>query len=253
MTSLRLTAVIITHNEELNIGRCIESLKPVVDEFVIIDSHSTDNTQRIIESHGIPLVSRQWEGYSATKNYGNSLAQGEYILSIDADEVLSGELQKSILAFKTNGSFDSAEVIRLTNYCGQWIRHSGWYPEHKVRIFRKGAAAWQGAIHEELIFKTTPTKTVLKGDLLHYSYPTVESHFRKIFSYAKLAAEKQVAARKSQNLVVHGLMKPWFMFVRKYFFQLGILDGFYGFVIAVISSVERFMRYIYYRQLKKQS
>lgn len=252
MTSLKLTAVIITHNEELNIGRCIESLKPVVDEFIIIDSHSTDKTQQIIESHGLKAIARKWEGYSVTKNYGNSLATGDYIFSIDADEALSVELQLSIQAFKNKGGTDAGEIIRLTNYCGQWIRHSGWYPERKVRLFKKGAAEWRGTIHEELIFKMPPSITVFKGDLLHYSYPTVESHFKKIFSYARLAAEKQMSSGKPQNLLVHGMIKPWFMFVRKYFFQLGILDGFYGFVIAVISSVERFMRYIYYRQLKKQ-
>jgi glycosyltransferase involved in cell wall biosynthesis len=252
MPKIKLSAVIITLNEEKNIGRCIDSLMPVADEFIIIDSFSTDKTIDIIKSKGLTTTQRKWEGYSDTKNFANSLCTGDFILSIDADEELSPQLIQSIRAFKQDPTADVLEVNRLTNYCGQWIRHSGWYPEYKTRIFRKGLATWKGSIHEELIFTQPPTSEKLKGDLLHYSYPTIESHFKKVFQYAKLAAEKNRATGKSNNLFIHGLLKPWFMFVRKYFLKLGFLDGFYGFVIAVVSAVERFLRYVYFRQITKK-
>ena len=253
MPPIKLSAVIITKNEEKNIALCLESLKTVADEMIVLDSNSTDNTVAIASGIGAKVITRQWEGYSASKNFANSLTTGDYILSIDADEALSTELQQAILAFKSQPGADACDVNRLTNYCGKWIRHSGWYPEYKTRIFKKEAATWTGSIHEELTFLNNPKVIRLQGDLLHYSYPTVESHLKKIYTYASLAAEKDFAKGKKYNLFLHGLVKPQFMFVRKFFIKLGFLDGGWGLVIAVISAFERFLRYVRYRELKQMS
>ncbi|MBT1686534.1 glycosyltransferase family 2 protein [Dawidia soli] len=246
-----LSVVIITFNEEKNIGRCIESLKPVADEFVILDSLSTDSTCAIIERHGLTPVQRAWTGYSDSKNYANSLTTGDYILSIDADEALSPALQQAILQVKAAPRAEVYEVNRLTNYCGRWIRHSGWYPEYKMRLFKQGLTQWTGLIHEELVFNGAYTSQRLDGDLYHYSYPTIESHIRKIIPYSALAAEKDFNAGKRYRFVTHGLIKPWFMFMKKYFLQAGFLDGFYGFVIAVNSAYERHLRYLRFHELRK--
>lgn len=248
----KLSAVIITFNEAKNIGRCIESLKPVVDEFIILDSLSTDDTCDIIKRHGLTPVQRAWTGYSESKNYANSLTTGDYILSIDADEALSPALQQAILQVKAAPKAEVYEINRLTNYCGHWIRHSGWYPEYKIRLFKKGLTQWAGLIHEELVFnQTSYTTQRLEGDLYHYSYPTIESHIRKIIPYSALAAEKDFKAGKRYRLLTHGLIKPWFMFMKKYFLQAGFLDGFYGFVIAVNSAYERYLRYLRFHELRK--
>lgn len=251
MKPVTLSAVIITGNEERNIGRCIDSLLPVVDEFVILDSFSTDGTVAVIHEKGLKCHRRQWEGYSDSKNYANNIARSEYILSIDADEALSPELQQSILAFKQRPA-DACELNRLTNYCGKWIRYSGWYPEYKLRIFRKGSAVWTGDVHEKLVFNETVDVVRLKGDLLHYSYPTVESHLRKIPGYASLAVKQDLEKGKRYYFLTHAVMKPGFMFIKKYFLKLGFMDGVYGFIIAGISAFERFIRYVKYLELTKK-
>jgi glycosyltransferase involved in cell wall biosynthesis len=252
MPPARLSIVIITLNEEKNIGRCIDSLIPVADEFIIADSFSTDNTVTLIRNKGLEVIQREWQGYSATKNHANTLATGDFILSIDADEALSPELARAIQEFKINPTADVCHVNRLTNYCGQWIRHGGWYPEFKARIFRRGMAEWRGTIHEDLVLIGQYKATMLTGDLYHYSYPTVDSHLKKVFTYARLAAERDLSSGKRYTLLGNGLLKPWFMFVRKYFFSLGLLDGYYGFVIAVISALERFLRFVYFKEITKK-
>jgi glycosyltransferase involved in cell wall biosynthesis len=251
MTSIKLSVVIITKNEEKNIVRCLESLAGVADEVIVLDSYSTDNTVALVHQSGYTLVQREWEGFSASKNYANNLATGDYILSIDADEVLSDKLKQSILTFKRERDVDACEINRLTNYCGQWIRHSGWYPEYKLRIFKRDAARWKGSIHEELEFSSPPQKIKkLEGDLLHYSYPTVESHLKKMFPYASLAAERDFQKGKKYFFITHAVLKPMWMFIKKYILNLGFLDGLYGFVIAVLSSFDRFLRYLKYREMK---
>ncbi|SKC60183.1 glycosyltransferase family 2 protein [Ohtaekwangia koreensis] len=247
---MKLSAVIITYNEEANIGRCLKSLIPVVDEVVILDSFSKDRTLEIISQHGLNFIQREWTDYSDAKNYANSKATGEFILSIDADEELSPVLQQSILTWKNNPSADAYQINRLTNYCGKWIYHCGWYPEYKVRIFKRGTQ-WKGLVHEDLVFDNEPKVEKLKGDLYHYSYPTIDSHLKKVLQYSKLTAEKKFKAGKKYTLLWHGILKPWVVFFKKYILQLGVLDGYYGFVISAFTSFFHFLRYIHFRALRK--
>lgn len=246
-----LSVVIIAFNEEKNIGACLDAAAAVADEIIVVDSFSTDGTVAIAAAKGCKVVQRAWAGYASTKNYANTLATGQYILSLDADEVLNVELQQSIRRFKQLPATDTCDVNRLTNYVGRWIKHSGWYPEYKTRIFRTGTAIWRGEVHEELVFDRPPTRARLAGHLLHYSYPTADSHIKKMMAYAALAAEKDVRAGRRYNLIVHGLVKPWFMFIKKYILSAGFLDGWAGFVIAVNSSFERFLRYVKFKELKR--
>lgn len=247
----RISAVIITKNEASNILACVHSLKEIADEILVIDSFSNDNTVELALNEGCTVVQREWEGYSNTKNWGNNLAKYNWILSIDADEVLSESLQKDIRHKKKLGLSGVYSLNRLTNYCGKMIKSCGWYPEYKIRLFKKDEASWQGSIHEDLVFSERIKITKLNGDLFHYSYPTVEFHVKKIFSYAKLAAEKDFKKGKRYTFLMNGLGKPLFVFFKKFIFQYGIKDGKIGFTISAISAFERFMRYHYYVELKK--
>ena len=249
---MKLSAVIITFNEEKNIGRCIDSLLPVVDEIVILDSYSKDKSLEIITSKGLTYYQREWTDYSDAKNFANAKATGDYILSIDADEELSPALQQSIRQLKAGNPGNAYMVNRLTNYCGKWIYHCGWYPEYKLRIFKREGTQWKGAVHEDLVFANEPEVEKLKGDLYHYSYPTVDSHVKKVMQYARLTAENRYKKGKRYNLLWHGIFKPWIIFFKKYILQLGILDGYYGFVISVLTSFFHFLRYINYRTLKQE-
>jgi len=252
MTKVKVSAVVITFNEERNIGRCLQSLEKVVDEIIVVDSFSSDRTIELLSAFPKVKINQvDWKGFSDTKNHANELASGDYILSIDADEELSSELQQSITeALQSIKPGEVYRINRLTNYCGQWIRHSGWYPEYKVRLFPRATSQWRGTLHEELVFQHPVKIKTLEGDLLHYSYPTVDAHLTKMLSYATLAVKKDLAAGKRYSFINHGLIKPVFVFIRKYFLQAGFLDGFYGFVIAINSAYERFLRYARYRKLK---
>ena len=154
---MQISAVIITFNEEKNIERCLNSLQGVGDEIIIVDSLSTDKTQEICSKYDlVKFYSQEWLGYSSQKNYDNKLASFDTILSIDADEVLSFELKQSILTIKAQyDNISNPNIIfsvkRLTNYCGSWIKHCGWYPDTKKRIFNK-SVQWVGDIHEELLY-----------------------------------------------------------------------------------------------------
>lgn len=230
----QLSAIIITLNEERNIRRCLESLLDVADDIVVVDSFSTDRTKEICEEFGVNFIQREWMGYSATKNFANEQAKYDWILSIDADEALSDKLIQSISEAK-NGDADTYRVNRLTNYCGQWIRHGGWYPDQKVRLFDRRNTQWQGLIHETLQFKNTPKIKTLKGDLLHYSYYSVDEHIAQAKKFAQLKAKKMNEKGRKYNPLVAQLSAS-IKFLKMYIFKLGFLDGKYGYTIAKISA-----------------
>jgi glycosyltransferase involved in cell wall biosynthesis len=176
-----ISAVIITKNEEANIDRCLRSLAGIADEIIVIDSYSDDETESICRKYNINFIKKEFKDYSSSKNFGNSLANYSYILSIDADEALSEELRTSIKANKNNLTADGYFFNRKTNYYGQWINHCGWYPDTKLRLWKKEKGTWKGIVHEQLKYKGTNTKG-LGGDLLHYSYPSIQSHVKKKIS-----------------------------------------------------------------------
>ena len=240
---MKITATIITLNEERNIDRCIRSLKDVVDEIVVLDSNSTDNTEKICSEHGVVFQKRDWEGYSASKNYLNSLANFDYILSIDADESLDDELKKSILEIKKLNDPDVYTVNRLTNYCGKWIKHSGWYPDVKLRLFPKKGCYWEGEfVHEELVYPCNLKVEPLAGHLEHYSYYSFKEHRARADKYSTLTAKKMHKAGKTASVIkpyLSGLAR----FISMYFISGGFLDGKMGFKIAQISAQSNVFKY----------
>lgn len=249
---MKLTATIITLNEERNIERCIRSLLPVVDEVIVLDSFSTDRTEEICKSLGVRFEQQKWAGYAQTKNNLNQLASHNMILSMDADEALDEELQNSIREIK-DAENRVYSVNRLTNYCGSWIKHSGWYPDVKVRIFPKDTCYWTGEyVHEELFVPENYTEIQLDGHLLHYSYYDFEDHRSRADKYSELTAKKMHAAGKSA-----GILKPYLSgvarFVTMYFLKSGFLDGKMGYKIAAISAASNVYKYKELRRLNKEN
>lgn len=239
---VQISLVIIAYNEEKNLPACLDAARQVADEIIVVDSGSSDHTPEICRDYGVNYLLHPWEGYSGSKNFGNSLAKFPWILSLDADEVLSTELINQILQVKIQPSADAYSLNRLTNYCGKWIRHGGWYPDVKIRLWRKDIASWQGEVHEELVFKDKVKLSHLQGDLLHYSIPTPEVHRQQILKYSSIWAKSAYQTGKKAS-IVNLLVKPLFRFLSTYFFKLGFLDGSEGFTIARMSAWSVYLRY----------
>lgn len=246
-----LSAVIITRNESRNIGRCLAALKGVCDEAIVVDAESTDDTRAIAEGHGARVVVRTWTDYSDQKNFANGQATHPYILSLDADEELSPELHASILSAKQAGFTGAYSMNRLTNYCGTWVRHSGWYPDTKVRIFDRTKARWEGAhVHETLELAPGTPITLLKGDLLHYSYPSIADHLSRIERYSDLHARKMLAEGRSAGPVKLWL-SPVVKFLQGYLLDAGFLDGRAGYDIARLSAKAVHLKYAKLNALRR--
>ncbi len=248
---MKISATIITKNEERNIERCICSLKGVADEIIVLDSFSTDRTEEICLQHNVRFEKREWEGYSASKNYLNSLASHGYILSIDADEALDDTLREAILGIKETQEKAVYSVNRLTNYCGKWIKHSGWYPDIKVRLFPKEGSYWDGEyVHEELKFPNDLKEVQLDGHLLHYSYYNYKEHRERADKYSELTAQKMNKAGKRASA-----LKPYLSgigrFISMYIIKGGFLDGKMGYKIASISAQSNIFKYKELRRLNK--
>lgn len=245
-TEPAISAVIITYNEIKNIERCIDSLVSVCDEILIIDSFSTDGTVELAKSKGCKVHQLEWQGYSASKNRGNQLAMHDWILSLDADECLSPELQSSIAkSIKTQNKVYSLQ--RITNYCGKWIKHSGWYPDVKPRLFHRDKCHWEGDfVHEKLQCSAAETE-VLQGKLLHYSYYSKDEFITREKKYAHLAAARD----KDKGITYLGsVLSATNRFIRMYLLKLGILDGREGLEIALISARSKFWKFAEYKKLK---
>jgi glycosyltransferase involved in cell wall biosynthesis len=246
-----ISAVIITFNEERNIRRCLESLKGVADEIVIVDSYSTDKTEEICRSYNTVFIKHRFTGYSEQKNWANLQTSSPYILSLDADEALSDELRESILRTKEDWTHDGYFFNRLTNYCGKWIRHTSWYPSRKLRLWDSRKGRWGGLnVHEKFFLHQGSSRKFLKGDLLHYSYYSVSEHVAQMNKYSTVLARSYYERGKKAwffSILFHPL---WRLF-RDLVLRTGFLDGYYGFVVSINSAHEVFLKYVKLRNLYK--
>ena len=226
-----LTAVIITKDEASNISRCLNSLRMVAEEVVVIDSGSTDDTIAIARELGARVISTEWKGYAQTKNFGNSLASNDWILSIDADEVISPELAGEILNLKlTQGK--AYRFNRLNNFFGQWIKYSGWFPDWKIRIFDRRTAYWVGEyVHEKLKFSEPIRIQKMEGLLYHFSYQSHQDHWNRIELYSSLSAAELFANRVKPTWIKQK-GGPVFRFFKTFILQKGFLDGKAGWIIS---------------------
>lgn len=250
----KISAVIITLNEEKNIGRCLDSIKAVADEILVVDSFSTDKTAEICKSKGARFVQNKFIDYLSQHIFADQLAENDFILTLDADEALSEELQQSILEIKKNGDKDAYILNRLTNYCGKWIRHSGWYPDFNLRLYDKTKGKWAGKfVHEKFEINPEYTTEKVEGDMHHYSYYTIEEHILQANKFSTLGSKALIDKNKRVNFFML-LVKPVAKFIRNYILRLGFIDGFYGFVICQITANETYLKYLktYHQQRLKR-
>jgi glycosyltransferase involved in cell wall biosynthesis len=248
----KLSVTIITFNEERNISRCLDSLKEVADEIVVVDSFSTDKTKEICLSYGVKFIENKWPGYAEQKNFAHKQVSHDLVLSLDADEALSKDLAASIQKMKENNGNNLYMFRRLTNYCGQWIRHCGWYPDKKLRIYNRRECHWEGQVHEQMVYPEGKQIILLEGDCLHYSFYSIEEHRRQADNFTTLAAQKAFEKGERSNLFLI-LFAPVFKFIQSYIIRLGILDGRNGFIICRISAHATYMKYVKLQQLWKKS
>jgi glycosyltransferase involved in cell wall biosynthesis len=239
-----LTATLIAYNEELDLPRALASLQGVADEIILVDSGSKDRTCEIARESGARVYSRKLDSLAEQKNYAASFATNDWVLSIDCDEELSPELRSSILAWKKAAPAEVGyEFPRLTNYLGGWIRHSGWYPDRKLRLYRRDHGKFVGTPHDAV--KMDDPVGRLKGHLLHYKARSQAERKAEPDVFSTMAAEDMFARGRKSWRAAMIFAPPWTI-VQKLVFQLGVLDGHRGWLIAWGSA-----KYIYvkYRKL----
>jgi glycosyltransferase involved in cell wall biosynthesis len=247
-----ISVVLITFNEAKRLEAALKSVQGLADEIVVVDSHSTDETARIARKYTDLVFERSWTNFADQKNFANAKATSPWILSLDADERVSPGLKEEILALKSSPEPACAgfSIPRQVHYLGRWIRHSGWYPDRKVRLFRRDNARWEGDyVHEELVFEGSSVR--LQSPIHHFTYASIADHVARINKFSDLGAQKLYAGRKKCRLV-HLVGWPFGRFFKSYVLKLGILDGFPGFVISVLNGYSVFIRYAKLREIWKK-
>lgn len=242
---MKISAAIITKNEQKRIGKAIDSVS-WVDEIIVVDSGSTDRTLDIANAKGAKVFHQDWLGFGRQKQFAVDKCANDWILSIDADEWISESLKNEIQElFAETGetSFDGFLIPRETFYMNRKITHSGWYPDHKLRLFRKSKGHWKDmAVHETVEMHNSTKTGTLKGNIGHVTVESVREHYRMIGErYAPLGAEEMRRNGRTTSPFGIALSIP-LVFLRSYLFKLGILDGFPGFCIAVFAAYNEFLK-----------
>jgi glycosyltransferase involved in cell wall biosynthesis len=238
---VKISATIITYNEERNLPRAIESLR-CADEIIVVDSGSSDRTVEIAEKLGARVVESAWPGYANQKNLAAERATHDWILSLDADESLSEALEGEIWNLKKSGPrHDAYTMPRLAQYLGKWILHSGWYPDRKVRLYDRRRARWVGDfVHESV--HVDGRVGHLESNLLHFTCDSISEHIKSMDRYTMLAAQELVA-RKEKIRLARLTVDPAWTFVKTYFIQCGFLDGVEGLILAYMAAFYTFVKY----------
>jgi glycosyltransferase involved in cell wall biosynthesis len=249
----QLSVVIITFNEEKNIARCLESVKDIADEIVVLDSFSKDKTEKICQSFNVKFYQHAFDGHIQQKNRSITYASFPHILSLDADEALDEKLKESILAIKNNWTHDGYYMNRLTNYCGHWVKHCNWYPDTKMRLWDSRKGSWTGINpHDKYELKEGDKNTKhIKGDILHYSYYSIEDHYKQVEYFTNIASKAYVEAGKNAP-VFKLFINPIAKFIDHYILHLGFLDGKAGYLISKISAYATYLKYKKIRELYQQ-
>lgn len=251
----KLSVVIITLNEEKNISRCLDSVKEVADEILIVDSLSADNTVNIAKQYGARVIVQPFLGHIEQKNFAAMQAKHDWVLSLDADECLSPELSKNICSIKEKLDYNAYRFPRLNNFCGKWIRHCGWYPDAKIRLFNRTKGAWAGENpHDKWELHHKENVYLLQGDLLHYSFNSITDYIKKVEKYSEIAARARAEKGINYNLLKIIVVPKW-KFFSDFVLRLGFLDGYYGWLVCRLSAMETMIKYAktrQYAQWKKQ-
>lgn len=246
----KFSIVIITLNEEKKIGKCIDAAYQVTDDIVVIDSLSVDRTEEISSKKGARVYLKKWEGYSAAKNFGAEKCNNDWIISIDADEIISNELAENIN--RLDPVSNTVYLVNIFgNFLGKWVKYSGWYPSWKKRIYNKKKFYWdRSVVHEKLTGDVDHNLMKIEGDIYHYSYDSVEDVNEKTERYSKLLAKEMVKNEKKIGFFKE-VFGPLYKFINTFIFKLGVLDGLTGYKISKMNSEVVRKKIIYYKQLKK--
>ena len=249
-----LSVILITNNEASNILECLANVR-FADQIVVVDGGSTDNTVALAKSAGAQVLqTADWPGFGIQKNRALDLAVCDWVFSIDADERVTPELAEQIQAAinfeykndsksnKFTDQLDAYEVPRLTQFCGQWIRHCGWTPDHVLRLFKRGNARFSNDLVHERLVQSQGTCGKLTAPMLHYSYPTPASYWRKLDQYSQAWA-KQRHLEGQKTSMLRAALSGVVAFVRTYFLRLGFLDGALGFAVCTMQAQSAFGKY----------
>ncbi|MEW6014745.1 MAG: glycosyltransferase family 2 protein [Candidatus Zixiibacteriota bacterium] len=238
---MNLSIIIIAKNEEKNLVRSLTAVQGM-GEIILVDSGSTDNTRAVAERFGAQVFDMGWNGFGPAKKFAQQKANGSWILSIDADEVVTAPLREEILTVVGSDNAKAGyEITRLTNFMGKWIYHSGWYPDYVLRLFRREVGLFSDSLVHESVTVSGPVGR-LNNTLLHYSYPDISVYLRKLDRYTSLGAEE--LRRQGREFHIHNLLlKPPASFFRHYLTGAGFLDGLEGFLIAGLSAYGTFIKY----------
>ena len=238
---MKITATIITFNEERNIARAIESLR-CCDEILLVDSGSTDRTTELAEKLGARVIEANWRGYAGQKNWAAEQASYDWVLSLDADETLSEALEAEIWNLKKSGPrCDGYTMPRLARYMGRWILHSGWYPDRKLRLYDRRQAKWVGDfVHESVAVSGRVGH--LQSNLLHFTCESLSEHIKTMERYTTLAAQ-ELASRRIKVPLHRVLFSPAWAFVKSYFVNRGFLDGPEGLTISYMAAFYTFLKF----------
>lgn len=243
---MSISVIIITKNEAEEIRACLESVA-WADEVIVLDSGSTDGTVAICKELGAQVhLSDNWPGFGPQKNRALGYATKDWVLSLDADERVTPELRAQLIGAMAEARYNGYHIPRISQFCGTFIRHSGWYPDYVLRLFRRGAGRFSGdLVHEKVLLDGNAGR--LSSPLLHYSYRTADDVERKVAHYAASAARQMYAAGKKVTWLDAPLRGSW-AFLRTYLLRLGILDGRAGLAIARMNARTTYLKY---RQLQE--
>ncbi len=253
MAPIQLSVVIITFNEAQRILQCLESVRPVADEIIVLDSYSTDDTVMLAEQAGARVHRQAFRGYGVQKNDANRLAAHDWILSLDADEVLTPELAAAILDLKHNGpGTDAYTIPRLNNYLGKWLRHGGWYPDAKIRLFNRTKGSWKAlSVHEFWEPAASARTGRLAHHMLHYTMATFQQQLQKIERYTELSSRYAVDRGKTISLL-KAVLVPYWTFFRRFILQMGFLDGYEGYLMCKMAAMEKWLKYHKIRKYSRE-
>lgn len=245
---IKISAVIITFNEEEHLDKCLKSVLDIADEIIVVDSFSTDNTKTICNKYKVNFIEQEFLGYKEQKNFAVSKANYDYILSLDGDEALSEKLKNSIKVLKTNWLFDGYYFNRLNNYCGDWIHYSDWYPDKKLRLFKKGNGQWGGINpHDKYVLNKNSKSGKLNGELLHWIYKDYDEHKKKVITFSSIAA-KAYYDEGIKSSLFKIIFRPTWAFFKAYILRLGFLDGKNGWRICKQTFNGTYLKYYKLRQ-----
>lgn len=248
-----LSVVIITFNEEKNIARCLESVKGLADEIVVVDSLSQDHTQGICRQYGARVIEQPFLGYIEQKNFALGQATYDHVLSLDADEALDETLYRAVSDAKQAGfPYDGYMMSRCANYCGKWIRHGKWYPDRKLRLLNRRKGKWGGTNpHDKIEMDAGAGIFRLQGDILHYTYYTIDEHIQQMNRFTTIQSEAMLKKGK-RSTIFHVIFNPVSAFITGYIFKKGFLDGIDGFLIAKSVAYQTLLKYVKLLQLQRK-